>query len=267
MPARLHHERVAVGEPARWLVFAHGIFGSSANWRSIARRVVELRPEWGIALVDLRGHGRSERGEPPHDLAACAEDISAFATTLPHVDALAGHSFGGKVALATRARMRVAQTWVFDASPSARDGAMDERANTVVHVLATMAELPPTFARREDFVVAMVGAGMTRDLAQWLAMNVIPDGRGAFVLRFDLAQLHALLADYFARDLWDSLEDPARGEVEVVIAERSSALDAADRERLAHAPPHVHVHHIDGDHWLNVDAPAAVIDLLVARLP
>lgn len=246
----------------------HGIYGAGGNWRTIARKIVERRREWGIALVDLRGHGRSDAGAPPHDLAACADDLRALAAALPHpVDALAGHSFGGKVVLAARPLIAPRQTWVLDASPSARPDAEADPGNTVARVLALMERLPRTWARRDDFVDAAVAAGQARPLAQWLAMNVVPDASGQLALRLDLAQMRALLADYYARDLWASLEDPRAGDVEMVVADRSRTLDAADRARLAAAPPHVHVHHIDAGHWLHIEAPDAVIELFATRLP
>ena len=125
MPARLYHERIARSDaaPARWLALTHGIYGAGSNWRSIARKLNERRPEWGVVLVDLRQHGRSEPGEPPHTIAACADDLRALFGELGGVDAVAGHSFGGKVALATRPLIQPRQTWVLDASPSPRPGA------------------------------------------------------------------------------------------------------------------------------------------------
>jgi pimeloyl-ACP methyl ester carboxylesterase len=62
------------------------------------------------------------------------------------------------------------------------------------------------------------------------------------------------------------LEAPG-GDVEVVAAERGSALSAADVGRLAAAPPHVHVHRVAAGHWLHIDAPAAVVELFAAHLP
>jgi esterase len=265
--AHLHHERIATGNPSRWLVFAHGIYGSGANWRTIAKRVVDRRPDWGFALIDLRGHGRSEHGDPPHTIAACADDVRAFAAEHGGVAAVGGHSFGGKVALAARPLVHVAQTWVFDASPSAHVGALTDEGYMVVRVLEVLEHLPPTFARRDDFVAAVSAKGIAPDLARWLAMSAVPDGRGAFALRFDVVQLRALLGDYYVSDLWASLADPAHGAVEIVVATRSSAIDADDRARLARTPAHVHVDMIDSDHWLNVSAPDAVVDLLAARLP
>jgi esterase len=268
VPARLHHERIASrgATPARWLALTHGIYGAGSNWRSIARKINERRPEWGVVLVDLRQHGRSEPGAPPHTIAACADDLRALLGELGDVHAIAGHSFGGKVVLSTRRLVDVRQTWVLDASPSRRRDPGADRSNTVVRVLELMERLPRTWARRDDFVAAVAGDGHALELARWLAMNLVPDPSGALVLRFDLAALREMLADYFATDLWDVLEAPG-GDVEVVVAERSRAISDADRGRLAAAPPHVHVHYLTAGHWLHIDAPALVVDLFASRLP
>lgn len=267
MPAHLHRE--LIGDAERWLLVTHGIYGSGANWRGIARKLVAARPDWGVVLVDLRQHGRSEPGEPPHDLGACADDVRALVDEVPGIEALAGHSFGGKVVLAARALVppRIRQIWVLDASPSARPGAEDDPDNTVARVLALMEALPKTWAKREDFVAALVAEGHALSLAQWLAMNLVANG-DAFTLRLDLGALRAMLRDYNAKDLWDVAFDARLpGEVEIVIAEKSATISEADRRRLATAPPHVHVHRIDAGHWLHIDAPANVVELLASTLP
>src|SRR5262249_29207383 len=136
VPARLYHERIARSDaaPARWLALTHGIYGAGSNWRSVARKLNERRPEWGGVLVALRQHGRWEPGAPPHTIAACADDLRALCGELGGVEAIAGHSFGGKVALATRPLVAPRQTWVLDASPSARPGAAADPGNTVMQV-------------------------------------------------------------------------------------------------------------------------------------
>jgi pimeloyl-ACP methyl ester carboxylesterase len=268
MPARLHHERIAHSgsTPSRWLLMTHGIFGSGANWRAIARKIHEARPEWGVILVDLRGHGRSEVGEPPHTLAACADDVRALATQLGGVDALAGHSFGGKVVLAARSLVAVRQTWVLDSSPGARPDLGGDAAHSVARALSLLERLPRTWARRDDFVAAVVAEGHALPFAQWLAMNVVPDASGRPTLRLDPVQMRALLADYYAQDLWPALDDPARGEVEFVVADRASSVGPADQARLRAAPSHVHVERVDAGHWLHIDAPAAVVELFARKL-
>ena len=263
---RLHREVIGEG---RLLLLTHGIYGSGANWRGIARKVREERPDWGIVLVDLRGHGRSEPGEPPHDLAACANDLRALFDELPAIEAIAGHSFGGKVVLATRALApaTLRQTWMFDASPSARPGAEHDPTNTVMRVLALMERLPKSWTTRDQFVAAVIGEGHAQAFAQWLAMNIVPHD-GVFTLRLDLDALRAMLVDYYERDLWNvAFDAELPGELHVVIAEQASTLDGSDRNRLASAPPHVHVHRIAAGHWLHIESPANVVELLVRSLP
>jgi pimeloyl-ACP methyl ester carboxylesterase len=231
-----------------------------------------------VVLVDLRQHGKSDAGEPPHTVAACAEDLRALIGAVGEIQALAGHSFGGKVALATRSLVELRQVWVLDASPSAgsrssaarpigQGGPSGGDASTVLRVLAFMERAPRVWAGREAFVAAVVADGHDTGLAQWLAMSLVPEAGGGVVLRFDVAALREMLTDYQATDLWDVLEAPG-GEVEVVVAERSPTVSAADRGRLAAAPPHVRVHTIAGaGHWLHIDAPAAVVELFAAHLP
>lgn len=246
-------------------MMTHGIYGAGSNWRGIARKLTDRRPEWGVVLVDLRQHGRSDPGEPPHTLAACADDVAALARELGAITALAGHSFGGKVMLAARSRVAVRQTWILDASPSARPDAMSDPNNSVLRVLALMERLPRTWARRDDFVAAVIADGHDTGLAQWLAMNVVPGADGTLSLRLDLAALREMLADYFRQDLWDALARPD-GDVEVVVAERSSTLSPDDRDRLARAAPHVHVHPVDAGHWLHIEAPAQVVEVFATHL-
>lgn len=242
----------------------HGIFGAGSNWRGIARKLVDRRREWGVVLVDLRLHGRSDAGEPPHTVAACAEDLAALIRELGDVSALAGHSFGGKTALATRSLVTLAQTWVLDASPGARPEAIDDPDNSVVRVLDMMARMPASWPSRDAFVAAVVADGHSTALAQWLAMNLVAQG-DAMVNRLDLAALRSLLVDYYRLDLWPDVL--VGSELHFVVATSGSSVSPADRARLQTAPPHVHVHEIAAGHWLHIEAPAAVVELFATHLP
>jgi pimeloyl-ACP methyl ester carboxylesterase len=266
--ARLHQERIVHGEaaPARWLALTHGFFGAGSNWRSIARKLTAARPEWGVVLFDLRQHGKSEAGEPPHTIAACAADVKAMVDELGSVAAIAGHSFGGKVVLAARPLLASVQTWVLDASPSRGRDRYEESDNTVVRVLALMERTPRHWGHREDFVQAVVADGHDVGLARWLAMNLVAEPAGGVQLRLDLAALREMLASYYATDLWGALEAPG-GAVEVVVATRASTVSAADRGRLAAAPAHVHVHEVPTGHWLHMEAPDRIVELFTANLP
>jgi esterase len=291
MTAKLHYELVApagaaAAPPRSWLMVVHGIFGSGGNWRSIVRRLVERRPSWGAVLVDLRGHGRSASGEPPHTIEACAADLLVLDRALGAegrpVRAALGHSLGGKVVLALRrltahgigVTARTAdllQTWMLDATPGARPEALHDPADSVRRVLELLEAQPAEVAHRDAFVDAMLQGGLAEPIARWLAMNLEPAG-DAFRLRLDLAVVRAVLADYFQRDEWRAVEDPEMpGELHVVCAGRSDSVPHDARVRLAAHQQHTgltHVHLVpEAGHWLHLDAPDAVVELLAGALP
>jgi esterase len=275
-----HHAVVAPeGEaPAAWLLFLHGILGSGANWRTVARRLVAARPDWGAVLVDLRMHGRSQDAPPPHTVAAVAADIDRLARDLAARDmpvaGVIGHSFGGKAALAYRALAPAGllETWVLDASPSPRPGELPpagaptpetpgDGAGDVVLMLESLAG---QFSSRDDFVAQVTGRGFSRPLAEWLAMN-LDRADGGLRLRLDLSAVRALLADHFRRDLWPAVESrELPGALRFVVAGRSRSLDDGDRSRLHDLSNdgRVDLHLLpDTGHWLHMEAPDALLQL------
>jgi pimeloyl-ACP methyl ester carboxylesterase len=268
----LHHALVTPKDvtPSRWMLFLHGILGTGGNWRTIARQWVEKRPRWGAVLVDLRMHGHSQGFAPPHTLAACAADLIALEAHVPGaIEGVLGHSFGGKVALEYLVRKGgdLALALILDSCPGARP---DHRGSELtMGTLRLLERMPRELARREDFVAWLENEGVMRDMAQWLAMNVKRTPQGTFVYGVDLRAIHALLDDYFARDLWRPIEaPPGRARVELLVGGASPVLDDADRRRAARAaernPHRVGVEIVPGaGHWVHVDAPRAVLEAIV----
>lgn len=256
-------------EPARWMLVLHGILGSGANFRSFARRLASAAPEWGFVLVDLRMHGQSQGAPPPHTIEAVADDLVRLgnAISLP-IAGVMGHSFGGKVGLAysARASRELDQVWVLDASPGTRR----DRTSATDAVVRLLREVPEPLPSRERFLEIVTARGQSRAIAEWLAMSLRRADDG-FRLRLDLDAVEALLDSYLALDLWPVVEraQGARA-LHVVVADRSDAFDAAARAHLAAIAvrePRLHVHIIPGaGHWLHVDAPDALFELVRAAL-
>jgi esterase len=266
----LAHARVAAAgrEPERWLLVLHGIFGAGRNWGTVARRLADTRPEWGAVLVDLRMHGQSRGFSGPHTIAASAADVDRLVEHLDlHAAAVLGHSFGGKVAL-TYARHHgeeLRQVWVVDSTPAVR-----EPSGSAWEMIETVRALPAEFASRAEAVEALVAHGCSQAVAQWMAINLQPDD-GRYRWRIDFAAMEEMLRDFFRTDLWNVVEDPPAGvEVHLVKATQSDTLDresAARVESIARANPRVHLHLLEGGHWLNTDNPEGVLQLLVDTLP
>ncbi|MCP4448316.1 MAG: alpha/beta hydrolase [Myxococcales bacterium] len=254
--------------PARWLLMMHGIYGRGGNWRTVARKVTALRPDWGVLLVDLRMHGKSMAAQPPHTLAACAADVLALvdmqASAGHAVGAITGHSFGGKVALSMRAeRPESWPLWLVDSSPSSKASAMQDASHTVVSVLRMLEALPAAFGNRQDFVSTVQERGFPLGLAQWLAMNLEPCDKG-YRNALDPSAMRDLLQDYFSHDLWPAVELEG-APIRVAVASRGSAISSQDLQRFRAIPP-VICHELEGGHWLHVDAPEPLVALISESL-
>ena len=269
-PARLAHRRVTEpgAHPDRWVLFLHGFLGAGRNWASIGRGLVRARPDWGVVLVDLRLHGDSSGFAPPHTVAASAADVNDLALALGgRENVLAGHSFGGKVALAAARSpgQGLRQVWVLDSTPDpGRTQAGADR------LLALIGRLPDRFDDRRDAVAAIRGAGFDPVIAEWVATNL---GRtvDGYRWRFDVTALELLLADFYREDLWPVVERPPPGvELVFVRASRATILTdpAADRiSRLEADGEPVRLLDLEGGHWLNMTNPEGLLALLVRGLP
>lgn len=94
MSVSLHYREY--GADGQAIVLLHGLFGSSANWGSIAR---ELSEGYRVIVPDLRNHGQSPHaGEMSYP--AMAADLWALLDRLGiNQPVLIGHSMGGKVVM------------------------------------------------------------------------------------------------------------------------------------------------------------------------
>jgi pimeloyl-ACP methyl ester carboxylesterase len=272
MCVELAFERFEGARQEKTIAFLHGILGRGYNLKTIARRFVAARPEWTAWLVDLRGHGNSPKGAAAPSLEAAARDVVELAgrgdTPLA---AIAGHSFGGKVALEA-ARLggfeSLEQVIVIDSVPGAREPIRD--GDGALAVIEMIESLPSRFASKSDFIAAVVAAGKPLPLAQWLAGSVERlDGHVRFML--DLDEVRAMILDYFARDLWPVVErPPGSTRIHLVIGGRSGSYSTADRERaarLAASNPRVTADILPAGHWVHVDDPEGLMSRMLDYLP
>jgi len=261
----LHHERVTAPEASadRWLLVLHGLLGSGRNWAGVARRLVQSKPGWGAVLVDLREHGQSVGHPGPHTLEAAARDVRELVASLDiSAPAILGHSFGGKVAmLYASSEPAVERAFIIDSTPD-----RVESGGQAGPMLQLLRQLPSRYASREEAIGALESRGVSRTAAQWIAMNLISD-QDAFRWRMDLSLIEGLYEDFRRQDLWHALEGQGSAEFHFVRARGSDVITPDARDRLRAAGPHVHLHEVEGGHWLNVDNSAAVIRILAENLP
>ncbi len=272
-----------VGEPAapKLALLLHGALGSGNNLRSLAVKLTKLRPEYRFCLVDLRHHGDSQGAPPPNTLEACANDLAALIAELgtePQV--IAGHSFGGKTALMFSALFpgRTRQFWILDSNPGSQE---PTAANEVIRVIQAVRSTTTPAADRGHVVSQLMDQqGLSSGTSNWLATNLQRQSEG-FVWRFNLDAIYELMLDYFRVDLWPVLESPAaNSDFRVVVAERSDRWAPENRARLEAMLETVRrqattvrdrgtvaLHIVpNAGHWLHVDNPAFLLELMAGNL-
>jgi esterase len=280
----LHHQLVhaTAHTPTRWMGFLHGILGSGMNWRSIAREWTEAQPEWGAVLIDLREHGRSLHMAPPHTLQRAAEDLSRLHAHLHRhsgvkMDAILGHSFGGKVALEWVRQLdgAIDHAWIIDSMT--KRNPHGEGSEDVLRVMAMLQQMPEQgFSTRDAFRAHVIEQGYSLAMAQWLATQVerTDDDHGHPRYRFalDLDAVRSLLEDYFHLDRWQVMTDPpGRVHVHLVVGGASTVFSPAELEAAHNAAKqssgrldvHVIAH---ASHWVHADAPHELVALIATGM-
>lgn len=93
---KLHYEIYGHHPHAETLLFIHGLGSSGQDWEN---QIEYFKADYQILVVDLRGHGKSEKPNIPYSVCMFAEDISQLLHQLSmeklHV---IGHSLGGMIA-------------------------------------------------------------------------------------------------------------------------------------------------------------------------
>jgi esterase len=282
MPFQLFTQTVGADDADSTALFLHGALGSGQNFRSFVARLAKLRPDYRFILADLRHHGKSGGAPPPDTLEACAEDVLALMSRAP-VSVLFGHSFGGKVAIEVARKLEgteteethaggthteLSQVWVLDSSPGNRDA---DEGSEIRRVVQAVEGVPVPLPRRADVVPLLRAQGLSEGLASWMTTNLDRREDG-FVWTFDLERIKTLLRDYDSRDLWPYIEARASSSIDLrfVVAERSERLDAPIRERLQRLAAEGRLHYEllpNAGHWLHVDNPEGLLELIAKALP
>lgn len=264
----LSHQRVTESDetPDRWLAVLHGLYGSGRNWSSVTRRVIRQCEGWGGLLVDLRQHGESMGFPPPHTMEAAAGDVAELEEAEGlDVRAVVGHSLGGKIALLqTRETPDLEQVWVVDSPPG--EGEVEGAPVRMIDILRSN---PGPFEEREGGVEALEDEGLPTPVARWMSTNLVRRD-DAYVWRIDPDDMEAMLESFLETDAWDVVESPPEGtHVHMVKALDSDALDEEACRRIEEAGERtgrVHLHRLEGGHWLNADNPDRLVELLTEWL-
>lgn len=228
--------------PRKTALLMHGILGNKRNWRTPGKLLAKAHNDVRVVAMDHRGHGGSHGLAGANTVQSCAQDLhQAIQDTLdisgagagaasgvngetPHL--LAGHSFGGKVAL-KYLQQRHEQglelpedTWILDClpgvfstgfSPSAGTAttqpAAASNAESVVSIFHILRTLPQEFESPKQIMELLTAQGISVPVAQWLTSNCRhgDSEHDKLQLGFDLSVCTELFQDFCETDMWEFL--------------------------------------------------------------
>jgi pimeloyl-ACP methyl ester carboxylesterase len=233
------------------LVVLHGLFGSSGNWRGIAR---ELAATHSVHCVDLRNHGASPWADSM-GYVEMADDVLQLIRTL-RLDrpAVMGHSMGGKtaMALALRQPSAVSRLVVVDIAPVPYADTLTPFAEAMRSVDVVAAASRAEVQRRlQD---SAPDPGVVPFLMQNLVMR-----NDHFDWRLNLLAISAAMPQLssFPSELLGAQFD---GPVKVIAGERSDYVAQHDGAAFRPMFDDVEVDVVaDAGHWVHADRPVAFL--------
>ncbi|MEN8175564.1 MAG: alpha/beta fold hydrolase [Pseudomonadota bacterium] len=228
------------------LILLHGLFGSSANWGGVARR---LSADFHLVVPDLRNHGRS----PHHadvSYAVQAQDVLRLMDRLGVGDSvIVGHSMGGKVAmmLALQHADRVERLVAADIAPVTYTTSFDPIFDALESV-----DLEQVEGREqvESHLAATLG---NTGLRNFLMQNLVKDEHG-WRWRLNLVGLRRSIDELVGFP--DAPDSGYPGPALFIYGGRSDYVSPAAQPVIMRLFPYARLRQVaDAGHWLIAEKP------------
>ncbi len=242
-------------ENEKTILILHGLFGSIANWRSIARYFAD---NYRIISLDLRNHGRSPWHENMRyvDLAG---DVAAFMESnsiqKPHI---IGHSMGGKtlMTLLQRFNIEIDVPFVIDIAPVQYGHDHDVPLGAMESVDLAGLET------RKEIDSQLAKSVAENALRQYLMQNLVRN-KDRYEWRINLKSIRnnmSHLIDYKKTGIADS-------RVVFIRGEQSDYVLPEHHDQIYHLFPNAQIRSIaDCGHWLHVEKPGELVQIIESRL-
>lgn len=239
------------------LALLHGLFGASANWRGVAKRLCEDRR---ILVMDMRNHGRSFHARTM-TYPQMAQDIldTLAAQGIERADLL-GHSMGGKAAMVAALEQpeRVGHLVVVDIAPVIY-------THTHMPLIEAMMKLHvERLQSRAEAEEMLAGDIEDRTVRQFLLQN-LEKAQDGYRWRLNLDALK-----YGMEELVDFPDLDGRtfdGPTLFLYGADSDYVQAEQRPRIERYFPKAEYAAVENaGHWVHADQPGSLIRQVAAFL-
>jgi pimeloyl-ACP methyl ester carboxylesterase len=251
------------------LIILHGLYGSSDNWMTVARKISD---KFSVYLPDLRNHGNSPH-DNVHSFDAMTADLLEFAGD-NHLDRffLAGHSMGGKAAVS------FALTWseklngllVADVSPFTNEVSASAAFRYHSKILNAILEtdIAKASSRMEIEAKLAEKIGSQREISL-IMKNLRREGGNVFSWKINAPALLSSLHEMIEGLRLPPVSDQGIQGFPVIFlkGEKSEYIDQGDNKKILRLFPAAQFMTIKGaGHWLHADNPDAVAEALAELL-
>lgn len=251
------------------LIILHGLFGSSDNWVTIAKKISE---KFTVYLPDLRNHGNSPHSDE-HDYHLMRDDLYEFVNDLKLKKFfLAGHSMGGKVAINFAIRWPEMLNGLLVADISAFGDKFTSQAayNQHISILKTILSTDLSGLRSRNEVELLLGNETKSERIRGLIMkNMQRTDSNVFVWKINAASILKNLNKIMEGiDRKAAFPQQVTGFPVVFLrGAESDYLPVEDYADIKKIFPAVEFTEIpDAGHWIQADNPDAVADNLLRLL-
>jgi esterase len=244
---KLHLRKIGEGKP---LIILHGLFGSSDNWQTLAKKFSESN--LAVYLIDQRNHGRSPHSETfsYHDMG---EDIYELMNDEKINSAfMLGHSMGGKTAMDASMHHpeKISKLIVVDMTPKKYPVQNKDVSNALLTIN------PDEIKTRKEVEGQLAQKISDAGTLQFLLKNLYWKENNTLAWRFNLNAISENIEKMSAAvDLIKPFEKPAlfiRGEKSNYISKEDEPLIKKyfPNAEIKTAPQSGHWVHADNPEWL-----------------
>lgn len=264
---KLFFRKYGEGPP---LIILHGLYGSSDNWVSIAKKI---SGHFTVYLPDQRNHGQSPHSGV-HDYESMSSDIREFArdNNLGKFF-LAGHSMGGKTAalFALKWPELLDGLIIADISPFETKSSNSESYNQHLSILKTLQETDISKAASRVEIERILADRIRSERDRALIMkNIRRNDDGSFTWKTNnsslLKNIDNILDSITGTGI--TFEYVTGFPVIFLKGENSGYLPDADRSKILKLFPAAEFRIIkNAGHWLHTDNPEAVVEVFKGVSP
>ncbi|HTF80316.1 MAG TPA: alpha/beta fold hydrolase, partial [Cytophagales bacterium] len=235
------------------IIIMHGLFGSSDNWLTFAKKLAEKHK---VYLLDLRNHGQSPH-DTDHNYSVMLEDLRAFIEEHNLFEpVVVGHSMGGKLAMkfATKYPDLLSKLVVIDISPKYYKP-HHQKYLAALHALDLK-----NLQSRQDADVEMQKHINELGVRQFLLKNLYRDENNEFRWRMNLPVLTEQIDNIGeGLDAGQRFRKPTL----FVKGELSDYISEDDEIMAKWIFPHAKIETIAGaGHWVQADKPMELLTVM-----